>query len=77
MPLIILKTSALRMIRAVFFDWFNTLAHYEPPHYRLHGQACGELGIEVSPEAIMRGVLVADGYFFEEHIKSPCGEEES
>jgi putative hydrolase of the HAD superfamily len=59
------------MIKAVFFDWFNTLARYEPPRYKLHSQACRELGVEVSPEAIMRGVLTADGYFFEENIKSP------
>ena len=68
--MIILKTSALRMNRAVFFDWFNTLARYDPPRYQLHSQACRELGIEVSPEAAMRGVLVADKYFFEENIKS-------
>jgi putative hydrolase of the HAD superfamily len=59
------------MIRAIFFDWFNTLAHYEPPRYQLHGQACHEFGIEVSPEAIMHGVLVADRYFFEENAISP------
>ncbi len=59
------------MIKAIFFDWFNTLAHYEPPRYLLHSQACHEVGIEVSPETMMRSVLVADRYFFEENIKSP------
>ena len=48
------------MIRAIFFDWFNTLVRYEPPRYQLHTQACHEFGIEVSSEAMMRGVLVAD-----------------
>ena len=69
--MIISKTLALRMIRAIFFDWFNTLAHYEPPRYQLHHQVCHEFGIEVSPEAVMRGVLAADRYFFEENASSP------
>jgi putative hydrolase of the HAD superfamily len=69
--LIILKTLAFRMIKAVFFDWFNTLAHYEPPRYLLHSQACHELGIEVSAETMIRSILVADRYFFEENAKSP------
>ena len=69
--MITLKTSALRMIKVVFFDWFNTLAHYEPPRHRLHSQACRESGIDISPDAIVRGVLLADEYFFEENIKSP------
>ena len=69
--MITLKTLALRMIRAVFFDWFNTLARYDPPRYQLHSQACSELGIEVSPEAVSRSVLLADRYFFEENTKLP------
>ncbi|MFC1871647.1 HAD family hydrolase [Chloroflexota bacterium] len=59
------------MIRAVFFDWFNTLAHYDPPRYQLHHQACQESGIEVLPEVVRRGVLAGDRYFFDENIKSP------
>ena len=71
MQWITLKTSALVMIRAVFFDWFNTLAHNDPPRYQLHVQACHELGINVSPEAVKRGISVADRYFFEENTRSP------
>ncbi len=59
------------MIRAIFFDWFNTLAHYEPPRYELHRRVCRELGFEVSPEAAQRGVLAADRFYFDENIKSP------
>ncbi len=59
------------MTRAAFFDWFNTLAHYEPPRYQLHSQACHEFCIEVLPEAVKRGVLISDRYFFEENINSP------
>ena len=59
------------MIKAIFLDWFNTLAHYEPPHYEIHRRACQHFGIEVSPEKIMKGVLLADRYFFEENTLSP------
>ena len=59
------------MIKAIFFDWFNTLARYEPPREKLHSLALKECGIDVSAEEILPGVLAADCYFFEEHAKSP------
>jgi len=59
------------VIKAIFFDWFNTLAHYEPPRELLHSQALKEFGIEVSPEEILPGLLEADSYFFEENANSP------
>lgn len=62
------------MIKAIFFDWFNTLAHFEPPRHQLYSQALREFGIELSPEKIMRGILIADQYFFEENAKSPVAE---
>jgi len=71
MRLIILKTWALRVIKAVFFDWFHTLAQFEPPRSQLYRQAFQEFGIELSPEKVRRGVLLADQYFFEENAKSP------
>ena len=61
------------MIKAIFFDWFNTLARYEPPREELHTRALREFGIEVSPEEILPGVLEADSYFFEENANSPVG----
>lgn len=59
------------MIKAIFFDWFNTLARYDPPREELHSQAVREFGIEVSPEKILPGVLTADMYFFDENANSP------
>ena len=59
------------MIKAIFFDWFNTLARYEPPREELHSQALREFGIKVSPEKILPGVLTADMYFFGENANSP------
>jgi putative hydrolase of the HAD superfamily len=54
------------VIRAVFFDWFNTLARYEPPREQLHSQLLHEFGIEISPADLMPGLLAADKYFFDE-----------
>lgn len=68
--MIISKTWVLRMIKSVFFDWFNTLAHFEPPRAELYSRAFQQLGIELVPKAIMRGILTADRYYFEENAKS-------
>ncbi len=59
------------MIKAIFFDWFNTLALYEPPREELHSQALRQCGIEVSPKKVMPGLMAADRYFFGEHANSP------
>ena len=59
------------MIKAIFFDWFNTLAHFEPPRAELYSRAFQKFGIELAPRAIMRGIFDADRYYFEENAKSP------
>lgn len=59
------------MIKAIFFDWFNTLAHFEPPRAELYSRAFQQFGIELAPKEIMRGILTADRYYFEENAKSP------
>ena len=48
------------MIKAVFFDWMNTLAHPEPDRHEYYCQAARELGIELSPQKVMRGIYAAD-----------------
>ncbi len=59
------------MIKAVFFDWFNTLAHYEPSREELQSQVLEEFGIQVSPQQIVRGLIAADRGYFEENAISP------
>ncbi len=59
------------MIKAVFFNWFNTLARYEPPREELQSQALQEFSIHVSPQKIMRGLLIADRDYFEENTAFP------
>jgi len=48
------------MIKAVFFDWMNTLAHPEPDRHEQYCQAAREMGIKLSPQKVIRGIYVAD-----------------
>jgi HAD superfamily hydrolase (TIGR01549 family) len=59
------------VIKAIFFDWFNTLAHYQPPREELESQALNELGFAVSPKALSPGVYLADKYLYEENALLP------
>ncbi len=59
------------MTKAVFFDWFNTLALYDPPREELQSRALKEFGIDISPEKIRPGLLIADKNLFEEIAVSP------
>ncbi len=59
------------MIKAIFFDWGNTLARFDPPREEWYSQAFQQFGIEPSPTEILRGILAADRYYFEENAKSP------
>jgi len=59
------------MTKAIFFDWFNTLACFEPSREELYNRAFQQCGIELSPKEIMRGILTADRYYFEENAKWP------
>ena len=59
------------MVKAIFFDWFNTLACYEPPREELHSQLLRDFGIEVSPAELMPGLLLADKYIFAATARSP------
>ena len=61
------------MIKAVCFDLYNTLAHYEPPREELHTDACRELGIEVELKVIAKSLPAADMFWREENSRSPIG----
>jgi putative hydrolase of the HAD superfamily len=53
-------------ISAVFFDWFNTLARYDPPREELHSKVLHEFNIEVPPSQLFQGIMAGDKYFFSE-----------
>jgi len=59
------------VIKAVFFDWYNTLAYHEPLRQVLYSQAFHQLGIELVAKDVIRGLSAADRYCLEENAKSP------
>jgi len=59
------------MTKAVFFDWFNTLAHYEPSRAELYQRAFGDLGFELELTSIDYALMEADRYYFAENARSP------
>ena len=61
------------MYKAVFLDWFNTLAHYQPEQHEIHWQALKHVGVEVSLKDVMRGVAAANKYLYEENTRLPLG----
>jgi len=59
------------VIKAVFFDWFNTLAHFYPPREELESQALKELGFIVSPKDLSYGLYLGDKFMYEENARLP------
>lgn len=59
------------MIKAIFFDFYNTLISFDPPRQQLQVTACREFGIEVNPKAIPRGYWFADDFMSRENARSP------
>jgi HAD superfamily hydrolase (TIGR01509 family) len=62
------------VIKAVFFDWFNTLAHYDPPREALVQQALQELGYSIPLKAVSQGLYLADKQYYEEGPRVSHGE---
>ncbi|MCX8125797.1 MAG: HAD-IA family hydrolase [Dehalococcoidia bacterium] len=55
------------MTKAVFFDFYNTLARYEPAAEAIHVTVCRELGFETDLRTMRRALALADHYFYEEN----------
>ena len=61
------------MIKAVFFDFYHTLVHYDPPREELEARALKDLGTEISPENLRRPLAMADDFIYQEHARLPIG----
>jgi putative hydrolase of the HAD superfamily len=61
------------VIKAVFFDFYNTLVGYDPPQEVLEARALRDFGIEVEPEIFRRPLLLANEFIYREHARSPIG----
>ena len=62
------------MIKAVFFDFYNTVGRFWPPREELQAKACGEFGIKVTPEGVEVGYSLADAYMARETARLPLRE---
>ena len=59
------------MIKAVFFDLYNTLVTYDPPREVIEAKILKDFGIEVSPESLLRPITTADDFIYKEHARLP------
>ena len=59
------------MIKAVSFDFYNTLVRFWPPLEEIQQAACHELGLTVREQDITRGYAVADVLFNRENEDRP------
>ncbi|MBI2854193.1 MAG: HAD family hydrolase [Chloroflexi bacterium] len=55
--------------KTIFFDWYNTLAHHDPPNEELQLEACRSYGITIDPQLLRAGLAEADRYIYEENAK--------
>jgi hypothetical protein len=51
--------DVFNMIKAVFFDWMNTLTHAKPDRHEQFCQIARELGVDLSPQKVIQGIYVA------------------
>jgi putative hydrolase of the HAD superfamily len=59
------------MIKAVCFDFFNTLSYYHPNREETYQKACADIGVNVEQKNIFKSLLVADVYWREKHRQKP------
>lgn len=59
------------MIKAVFLDFYNTLASYYPPREDVYINACRELGVDVEAKALFNSLSAADIFYRNENSQSP------
>jgi REG-2-like HAD superfamily hydrolase len=59
------------MIKAVFFDFFNTLAYYQPPREQAYIDICGKHGIKLEEKALAKSLPLADQFWRNENRHSP------
>ncbi len=63
-----------QMIKAVFFDFYNTLVCFWPPLDEIQQASCGELGLNVTKGGIRKGYALADEFMGVENGKRPLAE---
>jgi FMN phosphatase YigB (HAD superfamily) len=64
------------MIKAVFFDFFNTLAYFDPPREQTYSEIALSLGIKATADMITAALPEADAYWRAENFKQPVRQRE-
>jgi len=59
------------MIKAVFFDFYNTLATHHPPREEAWVNACREFGINLDAKTLFNSLPAADMHWRDEDSRSP------
>jgi putative hydrolase of the HAD superfamily len=62
------------MIKAVFFDLYQTLVRYDPPREEIEAKVLKDLGIDITPEKLIRPIIVADEFIYNEIARRALGE---
>ena len=62
------------MIKAIFFDFYNTLVRFWPPLDQIQQAACQEFGFDLEADALKYGYSVADLYFNRENEVKPLAD---
>ena len=59
------------MLKVLFFDFYGTLAGFNPSRYEIQSKACDELGFNITEEGILKGYKLADILMTEQNKKEP------
>lgn len=59
------------MIKAVFFDFYNTLATHRPPRERVYADICKGLGMDIEPRSLFISLSEADMFMRYETSRLP------
>ena len=59
------------MIKAVFFDLYQTLINYDPPREKQLARIISDYGIKVTADTLRRPMVIADEFIYEEHSRLP------
>jgi putative hydrolase of the HAD superfamily len=57
------------MIKAVFFDLYQTLLRYKPPREEAFAEVFKSFGISISPNSLRLPIANADEFFHKEHVR--------
>lgn len=62
------------MIKAVFFDFYNTAVYFRPPLDEIQQASCMEMGLGVAKTGIRKGYALADEFMGQENAVKPLAD---